>query len=1126
MALSLLWATVFALLNVPLWLALGPPTLAFLASATGEYLDWQESKRGRDEIVSRNLELWNPHRGLPLVSDVSAFEAGASAPMGAHLPASAGQTYVPRESQATTPREEFDSLARRALVELRFVLAIGPADVGKSRSLFEAIRHALGDRRLVIPRYRESIDALLRVRPSMDLARSVVWLDDLESFLGPEPDSFSTWHLDQLLAKGCVVAATMRSDIYERYERSGDLARPIKTLLERAHPVFRLRPLTDPGRVSQCFPGAPPEFLASVERFGLGAALVSGPVLIDRLEGGVDPAGVAVVRAAIDWQRVGMRRPLTKDMLQRLGILYLKHHELGDADWDRAFDWAREPLLASLPLALLLSVAPGPPATYAAHYSLAEHFEGQDAPIPQDVWVVALSQADTNERGIVALSAYMRAQSGRPDSLDLVDFAEGAWKVDAEAGELWAINNMGTLAFDRANLTEAESWFRQGAVFADPYAMTMLGTIRNIQGDTLGAEDWLRRAAVLGAVDGMAQLGLLLARQDRPEADTWLRKASLAGDPQAMTVLGIRLARQDNLAEATEWLTRAADTGDHHAMAHLGMLLVQEADAEGALAWLRKSAAGGHPEGKGALGTFLLGLGEMPEGEKELREAANLQDKAAMLQYARLLLFGGRVAEAERWFRKAARRDDPHAMTSLGNLLAARGQLPQAEVWLRRAAGRDPAAASALGAVLWRRGRQAEAETWLKKAAKEGEPAAMVDLALAHWNVGATEQSERWARSAAKTGYLPSMTFLGTLLTATNRSEEGEEWLNRSIRLGDASALLVLAREQVRQRRYSEATSLLRATARKGNSEAAAILSSIGALTDHDRMARKWAKTSAQAGSPEGMTMYGLRHQWAGDEASAEYWFRRAVDLGHPHGLTHLGMLLLDRGDIEAGRELLKDAAETRDPEAMRNYGISLARLDHGPSALAWLQRATEGNDLPAAAILGALLFAKGERKRARVILKQAGDAGSDAARLNYAVMLDHEGDPQGAEEGYRHSLKQALRRPFVGVRITGLRVGSVSAEAAFNLGTILRRRGRWMGDTWQQAASDAGMYQAMLACAVDLDRKGKARKAARLRSEADLARRRTVVRSMPSDGQLATEPAWYMGDGMKRSSKRRTVPE
>jgi len=105
-------------------------------------------------------------RAAPVRVPVS--EAGAREQAGEHVPAS-----VPRD---------VDNELRERLAAGGFVLLVGDSAAGKSRAAFEAMAATLPDHELIVPASRDKVP--VAVAHAAQARRCVLWLDDLEAYLG------------------------------------------------------------------------------------------------------------------------------------------------------------------------------------------------------------------------------------------------------------------------------------------------------------------------------------------------------------------------------------------------------------------------------------------------------------------------------------------------------------------------------------------------------------------------------------------------------------------------------------------------------------------------------------------------------------------------------------------------------------------------------------------------------------------------------------------------------------------------------------------------------------------------------------------------------------------------------
>jgi hypothetical protein len=141
-------------------------------------------------------------------------------------------SYVPRDVDAELDR----ALARGS----GFVLLEGGPASGKSRTAYEGLRRAkrLRNRALLVPVNAKSLPALLAEHR---LRHTVIWLDNLQRFLGPE--GLTTGLLENKLlgpeAKAVTLLATIRTDAYDVHELDQSDA------INRAHRVSMRTPLSE-----------------------------------------------------------------------------------------------------------------------------------------------------------------------------------------------------------------------------------------------------------------------------------------------------------------------------------------------------------------------------------------------------------------------------------------------------------------------------------------------------------------------------------------------------------------------------------------------------------------------------------------------------------------------------------------------------------------------------------------------------------------------------------------------------------------------------------------------------------------------------------------------------------------
>lgn len=200
--------------------------------------------------------------------------------------------------------------------------------------------------------------------------------------------------------------------------------------------------------------------------------------------------------------------------------------------------------------------------------------------------------------------------------------AQRWYRMAADRGVWHAFNNLGVIALEREELTQAEAWFRRG----------------------VEAGDW---AAVLG-------MGMVWLRRGEPaRAERWWRPA---GEhlPDAAKNMALLLDQQGRPSEAEEWWARAAEKGDARAAAHLGQLKADAGDDAETERWWRVAAELGHTGAAYHLGVLLARLGKQVEAEQWWKVAARTGS-------------GEVAAEANRRLREVSAQDDFTLLENIEN---------------------------------------------------------------------------------------------------------------------------------------------------------------------------------------------------------------------------------------------------------------------------------------------------------------------------------------------------------------------------------------------------------------------------------------------------------------------------
>lgn len=326
-----------------------------------------------------------------------------------------------QHAQPAPPYVERDAepLLREALAQGGFVLIVGESTAGKTRLAYEVARSLFPRHAFVRPLTRTALSAAIDV--ARRRRRAVLWLDDLDDFLGA--DGVTPSMLAGLLQGPpgrAVVLATMRSQEYRRYDAreesrltgsDRDAWRVQREVLDRARRIRLARHWSQAEQRRAEAHRADPRIrlaLQSCDRFGVAEVVAAGPELRAAWENawapGTNPRGAAVVAAAVDCRRSGLRRPVSRQWLQELHPPYLAERggpDLQPEPFEQAMRWACEAAYATSGLLV---------GSYSQGYLAFDYLLNTPGlpPVPDHLWEALLSRvgpADAYDMGLVAHQA-------------------------------------------------------------------------------------------------------------------------------------------------------------------------------------------------------------------------------------------------------------------------------------------------------------------------------------------------------------------------------------------------------------------------------------------------------------------------------------------------------------------------------------------------------------------------------------------------------------------------------------------------------------------------------------------------------------------------------------------------
>ncbi|WP_328506299.1 hypothetical protein [Streptomyces sp. NBC_00391] len=235
-----------------------------------------------------------------------------------------------------------DDYLRNALTEggSNLIVLVGGSSTGKTRAAYEAVRKLTGWR-LYHPLFPSKTDALIAALRSNTLrARTIIWLNELQDYLLPENGEQAAAALREFLSKG--TDTKIIGTIWPRYWQQ---------LTEAPSPFPQSRALLSNQAsridITPEFPAnALAETAASDRRLQMAITssperitqyIAAGPALLEFFKDSRDsnPAGWAVLCAAMDAYTVGRPETVTESFLRESSSGYLPDEEWGalESDW-------------------------------------------------------------------------------------------------------------------------------------------------------------------------------------------------------------------------------------------------------------------------------------------------------------------------------------------------------------------------------------------------------------------------------------------------------------------------------------------------------------------------------------------------------------------------------------------------------------------------------------------------------------------------------------------------------------------------------------------------------------------------------------------------------------------------
>ena len=550
----------------------------------------------RPGLAARLRTPLRPGGQLPLPADLDLVSLGAMT----GAPDPAGQQdaqfpYVPRTCDAELDAACSDQ-ARSC------VLISGEPRAGKTRSAIEAIRRNCQADRIAVPIDWAALAAIAATDAKAPLTEGrIVWfLDEIDRYLESGAGPMAQVLKDLLSRPGrTLLVATVRSDRLAAMLATEGGLEPQRAdalrLVERAsggrHTVPRL---ADPAELAAARLAYPRETFT--ESVGIAERLGRADEMRHQYLSAA-PARLALVQAAVDWQRtgrgVGVRASALHDWFAAYLTASRPFADAGDESYRQALDWATSPLYQGASRLALLQLGSGPPdPLLAADDYLSGVDDGlagdQPRPVPGLAWDLSLRSATPEDCLMVGYAALARAQwqqsaraarLGRGPGLLGTPWSVARWivfggdtesigrylgsqRAAAERGDWQGYYNQAVHATTTEDLTALmEQAVRTADRPADQaFLLHLLGLSCWFRDDVAAAVGWWRQAAKREPGPDAAGAALLAATcLDPRERSGLLRAAAGAGPAWAAAADAIAGVHRDMLGPALVPLLAAED---------------------------------------------------------------------------------------------------------------------------------------------------------------------------------------------------------------------------------------------------------------------------------------------------------------------------------------------------------------------------------------------------------------------------------------------------------------------------------------------------------------------------------------------------------------------------------------
>jgi hypothetical protein len=369
--------------------------------------------------------------------------------------------YVERDVDVELAERAMDISAGGVL------LLTGDSTSGKTRTAYNFIRRFMPNYRVYAPTPGVHLSGLPQLVQSSNDGPFLIWLDDLDGFLGR--NGVDPLFVEVMQRLGVPLVCTIRDDLFDSYTgqprevagREGQDEWHVGNRLLRMLEPVRLERIWSPSeltRASRISDERVSEALKHCSSYGVSEYLAAGPSLMQAWRRasrvGGHPRGAALVRASVDLARAGFTGGVDIEVLRDIHVRYLTNPSLRPESWEEALSWATEVLYG---VSSLLVPGAYEETWHAFDYlpdALSRDRKASLA-IPGFIWEEALALNSEDEgQWLIGMRAYMAGQT---------EHAITAWRPLAERGYYEAASNLVAVYLEKGDAQAVRHWRRIAA---------------------------------------------------------------------------------------------------------------------------------------------------------------------------------------------------------------------------------------------------------------------------------------------------------------------------------------------------------------------------------------------------------------------------------------------------------------------------------------------------------------------------------------------------------------------------------------------------------------------------------------------------------------------------------------